>query len=208
MVKVFRLKDFNIINFSYKILLVKLFFHFGIAYSLVKSKSVRDQFLSLELLKHCLVIAEGFKLTKSLQKTKVIAFSCFLSQVVNVFKTTSKANCRQVNKEFVELKKNYSFSLFIPNVPHSQVSLSNLQVYLSFLDGYAYRIISFTENFTQYKICFSSACLATITYIKEVVMICDLQLFVQSANAKQLYTFKKIYCSKEIYKLSESLANM
>ena len=202
--KVYRLKDFNVMNISYEMVLVKLFFHFGIAYSLVKNKSVKHHFIYLELLKQCLVIAEGLKSTKTLQNIEAIAFSCFLSQVVNVFKITSKANIRPVKKDFVELKEKFSLSFFPSNVSHSQLNLSNLQVYLSFLDGYAYRIISFTENFKQYQISFSSAYLATTTYIKDLVMFYDLQLFVQSANEKKFYVFRQTYCSKEVYSLCET----
>ena len=133
-----------------------------------------------------MVITEGFNLTKTLQKIEAIAFLCFLSEVANVFKTTFKVNFRQYNKEFVEFSKSQiiEFSKNSSNVSHTQVSLSDMQVYLSFLDGYAYRIINFTENITQYNICFSSAHLATTIYNKELVMICDLQLFVQSSDAK------------------------
>ena len=153
-----------------------------------------------------MVLTEGFKLTKTLQKIKAIAFLRFWSQVANVFKTTFKVNFRQYNKEFVEFSKSQiiEFSKNSSNVSHTQVSLSDMQVYLSFLDGYAYRIINFTENITQYNICFSSAHLATTKYNKELVMICNLQLFVQSSDAKQLYIFRQTYCLKEIYKLSET----
>ena len=48
--KVYRLRDFNVMNISYEMVLVKLFFHFGIAYSLVKNKSVKDHFACLKLL--------------------------------------------------------------------------------------------------------------------------------------------------------------
>ena len=51
--KVYRLKDFNVINFSYEMVLVKLIFFFGVAYSLVKNKSVKHHFICLELLKQC-----------------------------------------------------------------------------------------------------------------------------------------------------------
>ena len=74
LVKVYRLRDFNVINLSYEMVLVELFFHFGIAFSLKGNKSVKDHFVCLELLKHCLVIAEGLELTKTLKNIKAIAF--------------------------------------------------------------------------------------------------------------------------------------
>ena len=48
--KVYRLKDFNVMNISYEMVLVKLIFFFGVAYSLVKNKSVKDHFACLKLL--------------------------------------------------------------------------------------------------------------------------------------------------------------
>ena len=203
-VKVYKLKDFKVINISYEMVLVKLFFHFGIAFPQDEKKSVKDHFVCLELLKHCLVIAEGLKLTKTLKNIKAIAFSCFLSQVVNVFKATSKANFRQVNKEFVEIKEKFCFSLSPLHILQSKVSLSNLQLYLSFLDGYAHEIISFTKKFSKYQTCFYSAYMAIITCIKELVMFCELFLFVQSANANLLFIFRQTFCSKEIYKLCKT----
>ena len=48
-VKVYKLKDFNVINFSYQMVLVKLFYHFGIAFSLEENKSVKDASFSITI---------------------------------------------------------------------------------------------------------------------------------------------------------------
>ena len=203
-VKVYKIKDINVTSFSYEMVLIKILFNFGIAVFLEKNKSVKDHFVCLELLKYCLIIAEGLELPEILQNIKAIAFSCFLSQVTNVFKSSSKANFRQVNKELVKLKKNFSFSFSSSKVSQSQVSLHDLQVYLSFIDGYANKIINLKEWYTQYQPSYFSPFMSTITFIKELVMYCDLLLFVQCLNAKQLHIFRQTYCSKEIYKVCET----
>ena len=64
----------------------------------------------------------------------------------------------------------------------SQVTLHDLQEYLSFLDGYAHKIISLKES-TLYQPSNFLPFMSAITFIKEFVMYCDLLLFVQCLNA-------------------------
>ena len=98
-------------------------------------------FVSLELLKYCLVNAEGLELTRTLKNIKPMFFFCFLSHVVNLFNLTSE-NYQQDITEFKELKENLFLSFSQTKFSQSQVRLHDLQVYLSFFDGYFHMIIS------------------------------------------------------------------
>ena len=59
---------------------------------------MKDHFASSELLKYYLVIAEDLESTKTLKNIKAIAFSYFLSHVVNLF-TSFSENYQQDTRE-------------------------------------------------------------------------------------------------------------
>ena len=194
-VKVHKLKDFNASNYSYEILLVKLLFHFGVAYSFENKTTVEDHFVCLELLKHCLILAEGLELSVYSKNIQAIALLCFLIQVTNVFKTGLKTNLQQNNKKIDELIKYFDFPLFSSRVSQSQSSLLKLQSYLSFLDGYIFRFIDSVDKIYQRQ---SVPYVTAIKNSVNFVMFCDLLLFVQTSNENQLYVFRQSFCSYEI----------
>lgn len=107
------------------------------------------------------------------------------------------------NKKISELIRKFSFSLSFFNLSRSQVSLVELQTYLSFLDGYACKVISLTIVF-RHQLYYLSDYVKLFTIIEELVMFCDLLSFVQSPNANQLYIFRQTICSKQIHTLCKT----
>ena len=147
-VELYKLKDFKVNHNSYNFTILRLFFQIGTKFSLKKDNSVESHFVTLELLKNCLYIAENLKPTKTLRKYKIISYLFFLLQILNAFINMNKTKLCKGNKRVIDLIN--KFTMLSGRAKDVKIAknptIQKFQKYLSFLDVFCFSLVNPSDS--------------------------------------------------------------